>query len=265
MILHTRPVRTGVARALVVAFLIAAFLIAGISLAAAPSAASADESDSDFSVTVPETNESGENPPSPSPSGSPTPKPEESEKPSDGGGSGGSGGSGDSSGTTTTPDGTTSTPECTPTEPTVPTVPATTGEKATVDKDVYLVGDEVTATTTGFGAGEQVQLVLFSDPQLIGTFTADADGAVRAEFPVADTVLPGTHTLQFTGWCERITLVDVLVGSDAGGDAASAGAGIPVWAWWIGGGLGVVALLAAGWQIMRLMREPAASLEVATP
>jgi hypothetical protein len=85
--------------------------------------------------------------------------------------------------------------------------------EASVDQEIYLPGDEATATATGFGAAEQVQLVLFSSPALIGTFTADPTGTVTAGFSVSQELPPGTHIAQFTGWCGRIATVDVVVGS----------------------------------------------------
>ncbi|GGH49859.1 hypothetical protein [Microbacterium album] len=151
---------------------------------------------------------------------------------------------------------------CTPTEPAVPAQPASGADEATVDKDVYRVGEEITATATGFGPQEQVQLVLFSEPGLIGSFTADDDGTVRATFPVSEKTPPGPHTLQFTGWCDGVATAAVLVGS--AGSAADAEQGIPAWFWWVGGALLVPATLWAGWYVVRLMRAPGPEAAVAS-
>ncbi|GAA3819177.1 hypothetical protein [Cellulomonas soli] len=156
---------------------------------------------------------------------------------------------------------------CAPSEPDVPTRPATAGTagvEAHVDQDLYLPGARVTATATGFAAGEQVQLVLFSEAALVGSFTADAAGQVQAIFPVADGTAPGTHTVQMSGWCgTAVAVVDVLVGS--AGATAPAEQGVPPWAWWAGGGAGLVGLGAGGWQLLALMRGPGALAQVAVP
>ncbi|TFC27363.1 hypothetical protein E3O25_09640 [Cryobacterium sp. TMT1-3] len=144
--------------------------------------------------------------------------------------------------------------ECTPVEPTVPTVPATTGENATVDQKVYEPGQKVTATASGFGVGEQVQLVMFSEPALVGSFTADAQGQVQAVFPVDEAALPGTHAVQFTGWCTRIALTTVLVGSDA---LVASATSFPMWVWGAGGVVGTAGLALVGGHLLRVMRVPA--------
>ncbi|MFG6446479.1 hypothetical protein ACFXQA_14560 [Microbacterium sp. P07] len=177
------------------------------------------------------------------------------------GGSSGTGGA--ATGVESPAGGATTSAPCVPKEPAVPTVPTTGGGDATVDKDVYVIGDSVTATAAGFGPGEQVQLVLFSEPALVGTFAADTTGAVTAQFAIAEETLAGSHTLQFTGWCGAISAVDVLVGSTNG--ASSAGPqGVPFWAWWIGGGLGLLLLVAAAWWAIRTMRMPDTGPEVVT-
>jgi hypothetical protein len=156
---------------------------------------------------------------------------------------------------------------CTPSEPTIPARPATavtSGVEAHVDQDLYLPGARVTATASGFEPGEQVQLVLFSEASLVGSFTADADGQVQAVFPVAEDTAPGTHTVQLTGWCgTAVAVVDVLVGSTGG--AAPAGQGVPPWAWWAGGGAGLLGLGVGGWKVVALLRGPGALVEVAVP
>ncbi|WP_375385428.1 hypothetical protein [uncultured Microbacterium sp.] len=150
--------------------------------------------------------------------------------------------------------GTTST-ACVPKQPAVPTVPATGGTPASVDKPIYAAGDTVNATATGFGAAEQVQLVFFDDPTLVGSFTADAAGAVTAQFSLAADTLAGTHALQFTGWCGVTSTAELLIGTTNG--AASAGPqGVPPWLWWIGGGLGAILLALGAWWAIRTMRAP---------
>ncbi|WP_188757237.1 hypothetical protein [Microbacterium album] len=143
--------------------------------------------------------------------------------------------------------------ECTPTEPPLPAAPATSGEEATLQDGVYLPGERATATAEGFEPGEQVQVVLFSDPQLVGTFSADDEGTVRAQFPVPDDTRAGTHTLQFTGWCDRIAQASMLVGApdSAGEDDAF---GVPTWAWWAGGILLTGVVLYGAYSAITAMR-----------
>jgi hypothetical protein len=146
---------------------------------------------------------------------------------------------------------------CVPKEPAVPTAPATeTAGEASVDKEVYAAGETVTAIAAGFEPHEQVQLVLFSEPALVGTFAADDTGAVTAQFAIAAETLAGTHTVQFTGWCGSVSGVEILVGTT--NDSASAGPqGVPPWLWWAGGLLGLALLILAAWWAIRVMRVPA--------
>ena len=143
---------------------------------------------------------------------------------------------------------------CTPAEPAIPTSPATSGGKVTFDKDMYRVGEKITATASGYGAGEHVQLVMFSDPTLIGSFTADQTGQVHASFPVAGDVLPGSHTVQFTGWCKAVAVGTVLIGTNTAASMPATG-GLPAWLWWVGGTLLALLLAAGVWYIIRVMRD----------
>jgi hypothetical protein len=108
-----------------------------------------------------------------------------------------------------------------------------------------------------------VQLALFSYPRLIGNFTADDEGQVQAVFAVADDAAPGTHSIQFTGWCGAVTArADVLVGSPA---APAPGKGLPAWVWWL---LAVIVALVAAWtlrRVIRSMRERSAGAEATQP
>jgi hypothetical protein len=104
--------------------------------------------------------------------------------------------------------------------------------EVTVDKEIHLPGDEATASAPGFGPAEQVQLALLSTPTLIGTFTADSTGQVTAGFSIAQTLTPGTHVAQFTGWCGRIATGDVVVGSP-GIPASVDPEGSRSWPWWL--------------------------------
>jgi hypothetical protein len=142
---------------------------------------------------------------------------------------------------------------CAQTEPPLPPAPAEDASAATVDQGLYLPGNKVTATATGYSPGEQVQLVLFSQPRLLGNFTADAAGQVQAVFAVPDDAPPGTHMAQFTGWCGNlITSAEVLVGVAPDPPAES---GLPAWVWWLVVVLILIALALVARRIVRLMRE----------
>ncbi|MDR2253981.1 MAG: hypothetical protein LBD97_09050 [Bifidobacteriaceae bacterium] len=157
------------------------------------------------------------------------------------------GGSGDPSGSSGDGDG--SGGACVQVEPPIPLAPTDDAWAAAVDKDLYLPGHKVTTTASGFAAGERVQLVLFSYPRLIGNFTADADGHVEAVFAVADDAAPGTHSIQFTGWCGVVTArADVLVGSPA---EPAVSQGVPAWVWWL---LALLLALILAWVTRRLIR-----------
>ncbi|MET0954938.1 MAG: hypothetical protein ABWY68_03240, partial [Cryobacterium sp.] len=93
----------------------------------------------------------------------------------------------------------------------------------------------------------------FSEPTVIGTFSADATGQVEAVFPIDKKTTPGNHTVQFTGWCKKIAVADVLVGS---GPLVAAGFDIPVGVWIAGGVGGAAVLGVAGWQLLGMMRAP---------
>lgn len=166
--------------------------------------------------------------------------------------SGGAGAAAPAAGTSTPPS-----TACVPAEPPVPTTPTTGGNEASVDREVYMAGETVTAIAAGFGPGEQVQLVLFTEPALVGTFAADATGAVTAQFAIAAETLAGTHTVQFTGWCGSTSTADVLVGA-ANSSATAGPQGVPPWLWWIGGVLGAVLLVIGAWWALRVMRAPGA-------
>ncbi len=249
-------------RRLVGALFGAGFALASIGLgmtAAAADDTGPDGSGTGVTVTIPSRTAS----PTPTPTATPTPTSSSTapapaavapaSRPSGGGSGRGNGGR-------TAPDA----PACVPAEPAVPSAPASSGGTATTDKQLYLAGEQVTATATGFEAGEQVQLVLFSDPSLIGTFTADAGGQVQAVFPVAESTAVGSHTVQFTGWCKKVSLATVLVGA-SNAAAATGGLDVPPWLWWVIGGLAIVVAVLVFWQIVRVMRVPAATPGASAP
>lgn len=238
---------------------VAALFVFAVLAGGGPAYATADGNNTDSGVTVTVPSASPTATPSQTPSVSPNPtnppNPPTTPPPS---ATAPTRATGTSTGTQPTTDTTTTT--CTPTEPAVPTKPATNGDKATTDKNLYLPGQQVTATGSGYAAGEQVQLVLFSDPQLVGTFTADPDGQVQAVFPVADTTSSGSHIIQFTGWCKKIETATILVGAVADGTGAAAtGSVLPPWIWWPIGAAALGAFAFALWRIIAAMRGPVES------
>lgn len=226
-----------------VAALVAAILFAG----SAPASAKGDSGDSDVTVSVPAAT------PRPTSPGGGVPRPPSSP------GTAASTTAPATGGAKTTPaapaEGAGAT-VCIPAEPALPEAPATDGGAATTANDVYYAGETVNASAGGFGAAEQVQLVLFSEPTLVGNFAADASGSITAQFPLPDDILAGTHTLQFTGWCGHTATVEVIVGSHGTPSSASV-QGIPTWVWWAGGGVGALALIGASWWVLTAMRAPA--------
>jgi arabinogalactan endo-1,4-beta-galactosidase len=69
----------------------------------------------------------------------------------------------------------------------------------TVGASSVTAGGAVRVAGTGFAAGEQVQVVLHSDPVLLATWTADGSGAVAGTVVVPASTPAGTHTLVLTG------------------------------------------------------------------
>jgi hypothetical protein len=60
-------------------------------------------------------------------------------------------------------------------------------------------GQKVVKVIGGFQPFERVTLVMHSTPTVLGTFTADANGVVTAEFTLPAGTPAGTHTLVFDG------------------------------------------------------------------
>jgi hypothetical protein len=150
------------------------------------------------------------------------------------------------------------TPAGPPTEPAIGPAPSTTGEKAATDKEHYLFGETVTVTMGGFAPGEQVQIVLYSQPRPLGNVGAGGDGVLTHAFVLPDDLPPGRHTVQLTGWVsQRVGTVEIFV--TAPPVAASSTQGVPRWVWWVAGGLGAVLLSAGGWWLARALRAPDAA------
>ncbi|GAB3617127.1 hypothetical protein GCM10027416_16840 [Okibacterium endophyticum] len=227
--------------------LIAATIIVALLGLAAPMAAHADdegELDTPIGIVIPEPSTPPSEPPPTSPPandppvGAPTDVPPIEEPPqsrplpppSDGG---------NGAGTDATPE---SAPDGEPVAPTPGDAPVDGADSARIDDPRPHRDDEVTVTGTGFQPGEQVQLVLYSEPVVVASYPAGDDGVVVAPFRVPKDMETGVHTAELTGWAsEKVQNVEFTVVSDAG---AWVSADSSLWMWW-GGGLGLAALMGA--------------------
>ncbi|MCI2957388.1 family 43 glycosylhydrolase [Agromyces atrinae] len=91
-------------------------------------------------------------------------------------------------------------------------------------------GESVSFTASGFDAGERVDVTLYSDPILLGSVTADADGRIDASFLVPADVPPGEHTLRVAGAESGATgeaALTVLAAAVPGGPGTPGGPGAP--------------------------------------
>lgn len=150
-----------------------------------------------------------------------------------------------------------------PTEPAIPGTPATNGDEAKLDHETYQAGGWAVVTAKGFTPGEQVQVVLYSEPKLIGNVPAKADGTFEHRFAIPDDLAAGRHTVQLTGWASKhIATADLFVTTGP----LSADASVPVipdGVWWAIGVLAVLLLLGALWWVIRIMRAPTAKFGAA--
>ena len=237
----------------------ATLVVAGLAVPLTPAVAAeptpAPSGAATVSVTVPTATPTASATPSPSPST----------------GSQGGGSNGGSSTTGGSPSGTSGTRGSTggssstgsgggttgPVEPTIGKSPSTTAEQASVDKTAYNAGDTITVSFSGFTPNEKVQLVLYSDPVLIGNFPADAAGTLTQSFQLPSDLPAGAHTVQLTGWESKKVASASIVVASAATAAAPDVQGVPVWAWWIGGALLAVLAAFGTWWLIRTMRAPA--------
>jgi hypothetical protein len=119
----------------------------------------------------------------------------------------------------------------------------------TVSATTVAPGGSLTIAGDGFVPGEEVPIVFYSEPVLLATATADADGAIEASVTIPADASPGVHTIVAFGE-EQVLTVQVTVAAeveapvrvDAGHEPS--GSATP-WLPLLVGALGV-ALLAAG-------------------
>ena len=96
-------------------------------------------------------------------------------------------------------------------------------------------GSKIQATASGFTPGEQVQLVLYPNPLIIGSYAADATGALSIVFEVPKDTRTGKRVAEVTGWASDTKANGEFVVT-AAPDVAG---GVPT-IWWL---LGILLLL----------------------
>jgi hypothetical protein len=67
-------------------------------------------------------------------------------------------------------------------------------------------GDDLAVSGDGFLAGEQVQVWILSDPQLLDLTVADDDGAVSATVTIPADLEPGVHHIELRGMTSGVTV-----------------------------------------------------------
>lgn len=116
-------------------------------------------------------------------------------------------------------------------------------------------GAKIVKVLTGFKPGEKVTVTLHSDPQTVGTFTADGNGTVTASFTLPAGTVAGEHDLVFEGdqgtYFQESLTVTAATASDSD-DLAYTGASIAL-PLSLGGGL----LVAGAGALVALRRRPA--------
>ncbi len=125
-----------------------------------------------------------------------------------------------------------------PTDPTEPTDPTDPGADpapeeqptATVSATSLVVGGIVTVRAAGFAPGEAVQIWLRSEPVLLQSTSASADGSVVATVTIPRDTPAGAHRIEVRGAVTGSVFVDVTVsprlaatGATGGGELALLG------------------------------------------
>ncbi|MFW3170618.1 fibronectin type III domain-containing protein [Geodermatophilus sp. CPCC 206100] len=118
--------------------------------------------------------------------------------------------------------------------PTVPDAPLTlTTDKGRITE--VTPGEELVVVGTGFAPGTDVSVIIYSEPQVLGTVRTDGNGAFRLEVEVPADLAAGRHSLIASGTApdgtQRFLRMDVTVdaagvatATDEAGDLAYTGA-----------------------------------------
>lgn len=102
-----------------------------------------------------------------------------------------------------------------------------------LDNSTVSVGGTLQVKASGFWPGEDVEVVVHSDPVTLGTLTADASGMVLGSFVIPSSIPPGGHALQLKGLSSErgagtpITITAADNGSDNGPNTGNTGSGTP--------------------------------------
>lgn len=102
-----------------------------------------------------------------------------------------------------------------------------TGPSVTVTRSQVAAGGDQTVLGSGFVPGEEVPLVLTSDPVAVGTAIADADGRISLTFIVPADTPAGTHTVTTTSRGGVSTAAFTVTAAPPGGDCGGGAAGGP--------------------------------------
>jgi GH43 family beta-xylosidase len=147
--------------------------------------------------------------------------------------------------------------------------PETPDASITLSASSVVAGDSITVTGRGFGAGDRVDLTLFSEPVLLATVDADENGRFTATVRIPLSTPAGEHTVRATGsesgaLAEAALAVQAApVASAPGAPGAGSGSGSGGGALSQTGsgalyvGLGALALLLAGGAVFLLRRRRA--------
>jgi LPXTG-motif cell wall-anchored protein len=112
---------------------------------------------------------------------------------------------------------------------TPPTTPTTTTPPAALSATRVTAGGSITVSGEGFLPGEQVQVVLFSDPVVLGVVVAGADGKATATKTIPASTPAGTHHIELVGVTSGRKVVSpaITVLAAASPAAGTGGAALP--------------------------------------
>jgi hypothetical protein len=138
----------------------------------------------------------------------------------------------------------------------------TPGVTSKVNDTTPAAGQKIVRTLTGFKPYEVVTLTMHSTPVVLGTFTADANGVVLAEYTVPAGTPAGAHTFVFEGnmgtyFQETITVAAAAALATTSGDSLAytgASVALPL-------GIGAALVLAGGGAMVATRRRNTAAAE----
>jgi hypothetical protein len=125
--------------------------------------------------------------------------------------------------------------------PVVATKPTKGAGGLDIGEERVVPGAWLETSASGYLPGEQVQIIMYSTPQVIGSYLADATGTFSARFQLPEGLRSGVHTVEATGWqSKKVTNIEFLLVSDTAASGTGAASTIPL-IWWLLGILGVLA------------------------